>query len=937
MLNLGSLIFANPWILTAFVALPAIWWLLRVFPPSPERIRSPTIRLILGLAEKEPEASSTPWWLILLRLFVVSLIIVGLARPILNPNQNLTNKGPLMLVVDNGWAGAQHWDRKLAIASNLIDQAARESRSVTIIDTAARRTGAPEPAAPTEMTPKDARAKLDAMKPKPWMVDRMAALKRLKGIKTSERFHIAWISDGLDNGHAAAFAEGLQQYGTVELFRDTPEDLPTVLTEIASATDGFDIKLARVPSSVPLYRWVQVLDAKGRLLGRVNVTTGKMTGGADVHLKLPVELRNRAVRVEIAGTGTAAGVALLDDRAYRRKVGLVAGDESSSAQPLLTDTHYIESAVKPFADLQTGTLKQVLDSDADIIIMTDADVVPPDQVKKVEDWMERGGMLIQFAGPHLANQGNDLLPVTLRDGARALGGAMTWSSPAKLAPFDRSSPFYGIDIPDDVAIREQVLAEPNAELADRTWAKLVDGTPLITAKPVGPGWTILVHTTANPDWSNLPLSGLFLDLMQRMIGMANGVTRAAPKQASEAPRNVAPGSDKQMLRPVNGLNGFGQLGSPLAGAQPIAASALRTTEAGPDHPPGYYEAPGLHRALNLASQAGPIDPSYAMQQISNLPGGVILSRYDAGHETDLRAPLLTAAALLAAFDLLIALFLGGRLTSLARVVIVAGLGGTLVFGGQAHAAQQGSKDFTAERAALSLHLAYVRTGDPSIDHVSRAGLQGLSNVLSIRTSVHPDAPIGVSLSQDELAFFPLLYWPVTADERLPSKSALANVRTYLKNGGTILFDTRDGDGSPGQSAESIAPPATTALRKILAALGHSRLQPPGQDHVITHSFYLIRWFPGRYADGQIWLDPTPSNVRDGVSSVIAGGNDWAAAWATNAQGTPTGAIADGSERQREMAYRFGVNLVMYVLTGNYKSDQVHIPILLERLGRRRFQ
>ncbi len=178
---------------------------------------------------------------------------------------------------------------------------------------------------------------------------------------------------------------------------------------------------------------------------------------------------------------------------------------------------------------------------------------------------------------------------------------------------------------------------------------------------------------------------------------------------------------------------------------------------------------------------------------------------------------------------------------------------------------------------------------------------------------------------------------MTADTGVPGPAALEKIRQFLRNGGTILFDTRDGDGTPSLSADAIAPPATMALRRLLAALGRSRLEPPGREHVITHSFYLINWFPGRYADGQIWLDPTPSNVHDGVSSVIAGGNDWAAAWAADANGNPTGAIADGSGRQREMAYRFGVNLVMYVLTGNYKSDQVHIPFLLQRLGRGRPQ
>jgi hypothetical protein len=69
-----------------------------------------------------------------------------------------------------------------------------------------------------------------------------------------------------------------------------------------------------------------------------------------------------------------------------------------------------------------------------------------------------------------------------------------------------------------------------------------------------------------------------------------------------------------------------------------------------------------------------------------------------------------------------------------------------------------------------------------------------------------------------------------------------------------------------------------------------------------------------------------------VSPVIVGANDWAAAWAVDSAGRNPFATIPGGARQRTLAYRFGVNLVMYALTGNYKGDQVHVPSLLERLG-----
>jgi hypothetical protein len=127
------------------------------------------------------------------------------------------------------------------------------------------------------------------------------------------------------------------------------------------------------------------------------------------------------------------------------------------------------------------------------------------------------------------------------------------------------------------------------------------------------------------------------------------------------------------------------------------------------------------------------------------------------------------------------------------------------------------------------------------------------------------------------------------------------------------------------------------LRKILAGLDIPPLAPPGEDHVLTKSFYLMRDFPGRYYGGQLWVEvpdngEQTANSNDGVSSIVIGSNDWAAAWAADSIGRPVVPITPGGTRQRELAYRFGVNLVMYTLTGNYKGDQVHLPVLRERLG-----
>jgi len=111
--------------------------------------------------------------------------------------------------------------------------------------------------------------------------------------------------------------------------------------------------------------------------------------------------------------------------------------------------------------------------------------------------------------------------------------------------------------------------------------------------------------------------------------------------------------------------------------------------------------------------------------------------------------------------------------------------------------------------------------------------------------------------------------------------------------------------------------------------------------VLTKSFYLLSSFPGRYTGSPLWIEARqggqePSEksaaTADGVSPILITGNDFAGAWAIDDNGVPILPTVPSDETQREYAYRSGVNIMMYMLTGNYKTDQVHVPDLLERLG-----
>jgi Domain of unknown function (DUF4159) len=518
-------------------------------------------------------------------------------------------------------------------------------------------------------------------------------------------------------------------------------------------------------------------------------------------------------------------------------------------------------------------------------------------------------VLIRFAGPKLAQNAASLLPVRLRTGDRQLGGAMSWTQPARLAPFPAESPFAGLAVPPEVLVNRQVLAEPEVDLGKKTWARLVDGTPLVTALKQGDGYIVLVHTTANAAWSNLALSGLFVEMLQRLVGLSQGVYGG---------ESTAP------LAPLQVLDGYGRLMAPPPTALPVSPADLSTNSVGPHHPPGYYGKTSARRSLNLGPAVPPLAP------IGALPAGVLRNPFALADSFDLKPWLLGGALLLLLIDMVIALALRGMLGRIRRPAAATGATAAallmlLALPAIAHAQSSDPEKFALDNAGTT-RLAYVITGDQENDAIAKAGLFGLSLVLAQRTAAELGTPLGLDIDTDDLSFFPLIYWRVPQNPDPLSANAAKRLTDYLRHGGIIMFDTADQLGFGGDTDSS------SSLRHMLRDMDVPPLIPAPPDHVLTKAFYLMRDFPGRYAGGVIWVEQGEGRVNDGVSGVIIGSNDWAGAWAIDEAGRPMFATVPGGDRQRELAYRFGVNLVMYALTGNYKSDQVHVPAILERLG-----
>lgn len=912
MLNLGFLGIASPWILLGLLSLPVIWWLLRVTPPAPKRQIFPAVRLLIGLKPPEETPAQTPWWLLLLRLLIAGLIIIGLSQPIVNPAAPWAGGGPVILVIDDGWAAASNWERRMEVASALLDQAERRDREVLLLTTAPSPSGAGRSESFNLQPASLAQQRLEELEPKPWPVDRSALVRELESVSLDAAAQVFWLSDGVDSEGARYLADRLRRFGPITMLRGEAEELPKLLLPPDSSAGQLLVRVQRTPTDLDESITVRALDTEGYEVARLDLGFAPGEQLAELPLYLPLELRNRIERLRIERERGAGAIVLLDERWRRRPVGLVDSQSSEEAQPLLEELYYLERALEPFTEVSRGRLDSLIERRPAVIVLADSVIASPSDATALREWVEDGGLLLRFAGPRLLKAEEEgLLPVQLRAGGRTLGGALAWDNPARLGAFNEKGPLQGLPLPDDVIVRQQVLAEPSLDLPEKTWARLEDGTPLVTGASIGDGWNVLVHTTANAEWSNLALSGLFVEMLQRLVALSEGV----------------PSSGQESLPPMSLLDGFGRLVSPPPSARPLPAQADGADLLGPDHPPGYYGEALARRALNLSESIGDVRP------LPDTISGVTMAPYRQDREQSLLPWLLTAAFVLALIDQLLGLAMRGLLPGTARwrrrasmpvgVVLLA----LLAWPVSPQAQTEPAGDEFALRALETTRLAYMITGNQELDQISRAGMNGLSQMLIRRTTIEPAEPMGVRPGHDELAFFPLIYWPIYREQTPLDEAAREAVNSYLDHGGTLIIDLLSPD-----ALQSFSGHGSEILRQATEGIDIPPLQAVPPDHVLTKSFYLLQEFPGRYVGSGLWVEETDEHRHDGVATVILGGNDWASAWAVDEMGRPLAAVVPGGERQREMAYRFGINLVMYALTGNYKADQVHVPFILERLG-----
>lgn len=924
--------FANPWILLGLISLPVIWWLLRLTPPRPQEETFPPTRILARLNKKEETPAQSPWWLTLLRLLLAAIVILAMAGLVLNPKEEiLAGEGPVMIVMDDGWSSAKNWQSHLDTAMSIITEAEKAGRTVILESTSGKPNWSGLP-----VTAAEAKALLQASQPAPLRPSHQGARTRIgKNVEGVTPGQVIWLSDGLEHNGSQELASTMaDKSNNLNIY--TPD---TTHLSIFGLVQNEPAKLigtiVRANSENSSQIEVLAYDVDNVTLARKRISFEAGETEIQFSFDQPVELRNQFTRLQIEGADNAGAVKLLDENNRRRLVGLISGESFDQSSPLLSPLYYISRALEPFSDIRRSAdanlataIPDLVNQQVSVIVMADVGTIPERAEEVLSKWIDEGGMLIRFSGPRLGTSSDKtLLPVEIRPGDRSLGGALSWETPKPLAPFDRESPFSGIEPPRDVLIKKQLLALQETGLDKKTWSRLEDGTPLVTADKKGAGWIVLYHVGTNSDWSNLPLSGTFVEMLRRTVNLAN----------SGLSGSTAASGEEVILPPLSVLDGHGKFMLPNEETRPLKLSGQSIPTVSKENPPGFYGTEDGVRALNLFSRNTVLKPL----DVSTLDAGFEHRNYLVGEEIEFKSWLLVVAGLLLIADCIAILWMSGAINTRSitskrventALLLLTLLSSSFLFS----TAEAQESDYSA---ALKTRLAYVVTGVDEVDRISEAGMRGLTQFITTRTALEPGEPVGLDISVDELSFFSLIYWPVDPRAPLPDEKTMARIDAFMKQGGSVLFDTRD--QISGAFGGTSASPAAQALQLMLTNMDIPPLEPVPEDHVLTKAFYLLERFPGRFNGGDLWVEVTqdnsaddgrPARVGDGVSSILITSNDFAGAWAVDNLWRPLYPTVPPDPLQRNHAFRSGVNLIMYALTGNYKSDQVHLPALLERLG-----
>ncbi len=888
---LSQLTFANPWLLSLILSLPLLWWILKILPPKPKELDFGGCYFLNDLKTTEKAAQKTPWWVLLIRICIIAFIITAFSAPHEKITHYQPNDNTTIIIIDNDWASAQNWEDLKNQAKLILEENLNYKKEVKIIATTA-------PSDSFHFTKRaEAIDVINTLKPHPLEADYSRLSKYIETLKTDNGLDIFYLNNAITTQKEYNLLSHLNTVSSLTIFGSKQP-----IFWFKQHDDRLMVK--RSSTNLDTVN-IQIKDTHKNLITTVNKTFKSNSYSLELSLKeIPREALLEMEHLTIQDQKHAGAHYWKKTNLKTKNIGVILNtlENTHLTENYLSPYFYLNKALSPYHTLTFSPLSKDLIKESHVLILADSSQLPKEDTRKITSFIENGGIFIRFADSYLAKGDlSEITPVPLRKSDRNLNTALSWQTPQKLANFPLNSPFSHLNIPDEIEVNKQIVAEPSLDLLEHAIAILNDGTPLITARKQKAGWNILFHISATPEWSNLPLSGLFLEQLNILTNMSSSNNSSTAKKETDS-----------LFFLTEKIDPYGALTAATRQEKPLKTPLNHNFILSKDTPAGIYKNDQTILNINV----GDFIKLHTSQIIDSIGSDFSIIEYQKKSNIHYKPLLLMIACALFIIDLIYISAVNKGFLILAFIIMTTA---------PAHAQQNISKETS------QTYLAYIKTGDPHLDKISQYGLTTLAQEATRRTSADLGGITGLNLLTDSLQPYPLIYWPISSQaSAYPpqlSTETILKIQNYFNSGGIILIDTKDQYNTNNTNVMTYG-----SKTRVLQNLFYHMQTPPmlklPDDHVLTRSFYLLKSAPGLYQNNGLWIATTDNSKNDGVTPLIIGGNDWATAWAKNEHGVPLTTLP---QEQREHSYRFGINLILYALTGNYKDDQMHIPLILERL------
>ena len=890
--------FSNFYALFGLLLTPIIWFIVKSFPPIPKSYNFSSFFLLDKIDYEAPKNEKTSLWLVIFRMFLFILIVLLFSKPFLKSHSSVSNEKyeKYVIVADIGWSMAKDWNKFKELVLKIGQEAEKNKKRILFFHSNLN-------------TYKDLKIfktnyalnnYLENLSPLPLQFEKGSLDKLIQDKSIFKNSKIFIVSSKFDFNNFSDYYKkfSLIKNNSNNYYYINPLETILIIKSLKVYKSKITCEVSRLgKNSFKQEFFLNIETINNEVVYRETHSIKENENNKIINLSFPNEIFNQIKSLKIVGQNHAGAKYYFDDFSKKKNIAILSDNESFQESPLLSPIYYLKKSLDSEHNIKIQKIDNIINQNYSTIIIAETEKIPNAFNKKLNDWLLEGGTLIRFSGNRLVEKKSNFLPFQhTYSRVRNIEGQLTINKKLFIADFEKDSIFQGLSIPKDITVNKQLIFDTFPKQV-KVLAKLNDNTPLVSMIKYGNGEIILFHIGANNDWSNLPISSLFPDMINRVLLFSKNYNS----------------SNFKNLNLNKEIDGFGNLGSPKKIITIDSLNKLRTVKPTFNKPPGQYENNQISIALNLATNIN----QYQTENTNNSS----LSNYSFKKTRDLSSTILKIILTMFILDILITIMIKNNVNFFKIFVKRKNLLVFILF------------FFTLIKldslSASETLLAYIKVEDTQINNISKSGLEKIRNLLITRTSINPKGVIGVDVNNDYIYSYPFIYWPLTKNLLSIKKPEIIKIKNYLDNGGIFFFDII------GFSRKNLnlKDKKFKKIRNFLNEIGANELSIIPKGHTLTKSFYLLDKFPGKWDNRILFIENSNLQYKDGVSSIILGFNDWAKAWAVDNNNLPLFPVVPGGERQRELSYRFGINIAMYALTGNYKSDQIHSKSILKRLSK----